>query len=176
MSPSSRLGKRLCLARASWSSLVWLTPEPWSWRRHFPPKCLLTFNGLLGNISLRMEMFCSHISGCHTEGTQCQSCEYNLASASLKARYRQAAQLAVSAAERFMGSTERFKLQCSRRDTLIARRPAQLVTAAGWQPKRHWRKTGHSGSLPTRPVPYRVNSGGSFPLEGNLAETWNWPL
>jgi hypothetical protein len=38
------------LLPASCWSLAWLTLLSWRWKRHVPPKCRLTFNGLQGVI------------------------------------------------------------------------------------------------------------------------------
>jgi hypothetical protein len=47
----------LSLLPASCWFLVWLILRPWRWRRHVPPKRLLTFNRLHGVVSQRIELF-----------------------------------------------------------------------------------------------------------------------
>jgi hypothetical protein len=37
--------------------LAWLTLRKWSWRRYVPPKCHVTFTGLHGVISQKIELF-----------------------------------------------------------------------------------------------------------------------
>jgi hypothetical protein len=37
--------------------LSWLIIRPWIWRRHIPPKCRLTFNGLPGVTSQKIDPF-----------------------------------------------------------------------------------------------------------------------
>jgi hypothetical protein len=37
--------------------LACLILRPWRWRRHVPPECLLTFNGLHGFLSQKTELF-----------------------------------------------------------------------------------------------------------------------
>jgi hypothetical protein len=46
-----------CLLPASLSFLAWLICWPWGWRRYVPPKRRVTFNGLYGAISHKIEVF-----------------------------------------------------------------------------------------------------------------------
>jgi hypothetical protein len=50
------------LLPVSWWFLAWLILWPWRWRRHFPPKRQLTFNGLHGIISQKISLH-SHCCG-----------------------------------------------------------------------------------------------------------------
>jgi hypothetical protein len=45
-----------CYLLSRWF-LARLILRPWRWRRHIPPKCRLTFNGLYGIISQKLELF-----------------------------------------------------------------------------------------------------------------------
>jgi hypothetical protein len=40
-----------------WRFLAWLILQPWRWRRHVPPKRRLTFNGLHGVLSQKIQSF-----------------------------------------------------------------------------------------------------------------------
>jgi hypothetical protein len=52
-----RLQRRLCMLPASSRFLVWLTIRHWRWKRHVPPKRLLTFKGLQYVTSQKTEIF-----------------------------------------------------------------------------------------------------------------------
>jgi hypothetical protein len=56
----SRWQTQLCLPPAWCSFLAWLILRPWKWRRHVPQKRQLTFNGLHGVISQKIEFFTTH--------------------------------------------------------------------------------------------------------------------
>jgi hypothetical protein len=54
--------RREILSPASRRFLLWFILRPCRWRRHVPPKCRLTSNGLLGIVSRKMKFFLSPYS------------------------------------------------------------------------------------------------------------------
>jgi hypothetical protein len=49
---------------------AWLTRQPGRWRRHVPSKCRLTFNGLQGAISQKIEILYTALFGSHNVATE----------------------------------------------------------------------------------------------------------
>jgi hypothetical protein len=72
-----KVNRCLCLLHASRWFLAWLILRPWRWRWHVPLKHRLTFDGLHGIISHKMELFITTVVRTWNP-TKCHSLRYYL--------------------------------------------------------------------------------------------------